>query len=153
MCQIRQNLFRENTFAPIRHINVPNSAHFGTQPCILLLEDFCPILFLEFTTAYMVLRICVPKSSAKHLARVEFSQKCFVDLIFGHRFLSIFSGIFRVLCKLISKYNKINLCNNSKKQRAYWSQKKVDEKKSFLAPKKSLKKSTNRCILLLKCYQ
>jgi hypothetical protein len=64
-----------------------------------LLEDFCPFLFLEFARAYMVSHACVPKSSANYLVRVEFSQKCFVDLIFGHRFLSIFSKFFRLLCK------------------------------------------------------
>ena len=49
---------------------------------------------------------CVPKSSANYLVRVEFSQKCFVDSIFGHRFLSIFSKFFRVLCKSNRKITK-----------------------------------------------
>ena len=53
------------------------------------------------------------KSSAIYLVRVEFSQKCFVDLIFGHRFLSIFLKFCRVLCKLISKSNKFNLHNSN----------------------------------------
>jgi len=58
------------------------------------------------------------KSSANYLVRVEFSQKCFVDLIFGHRFLSIFLETFRVLCKLISKSNKFNLYNSNVFMRA-----------------------------------
>ena len=58
---------------------------------------------LQITTAFMVRCACVPKSSAKHLVRVEFSQKCFVDLIFGHTFLVHFSKLFRLLCKFESK--------------------------------------------------
>jgi hypothetical protein len=66
----------------------------------------------------MVSRTCVPKSSANYLVRVEFSQKCFVDLIFGHRILVHFLRNFSTLVQIESKYNKINLCNNSKKTRA-----------------------------------
>jgi hypothetical protein len=58
----------------------------------------------------MVCRACVPKSSANYLVRVEFSQKCFVDLIFGHTFYVHFSKFFRLLCKFESKNNKIKLC-------------------------------------------
>ena len=53
----------------------------------------------------------VPKSSANYLATHVFSQKCFAILIFGHLFLSIFSEIFWVLCKLVLINNKFNLCN------------------------------------------
>jgi hypothetical protein len=66
----------------------------------------------------MVLRCWCRKSSANYLVRVEFSQKCFVDLIFGHTFLVHFLRIFSSLVQIESKYNKINLCNNSKKTRA-----------------------------------
>ena len=51
-----------------------------------------------------------PKSSANHLVRVEFSQKCFVDLIFGHRILVHFLKNFSSLEQSRIKYNKINLC-------------------------------------------
>ena len=118
MCQNWQNLFQENTFAQIRHINTPFSAHFGTQSCIFLLEEFCPILFLDIMRAHMVSCPWCRKSSANYLARVEFSQKSFVDLIFGHTFLVHFLKNFSSLVQIESKYNKINLCNNSKKTRA-----------------------------------
>ena len=111
MSQKWENLFLENTFARLGDCRI-------IQSCILLLVDFLPSLVLEFARPCMVSRACVPKSSANYLVRVEFSQKCFVDLIFGHRFLSIFSKFFRVLCKVISKYNKINLCNSDVFMRA-----------------------------------
>ena len=50
------------------------------------------------------------KSSANHLVRVEFSQKSFVDLIFGHRILVHFLKNFSSLEQSRIKYNKINLC-------------------------------------------
>lgn len=118
MCQNPQNLFLENTFAQIRHINAPISGILTRKCAFLLLEDFGLILFLKFTTAYMVLHICVPKSSANHLVRVEFSQKSFVDLIFGHRFLSIFSKFFRLLCKTNRKITKLIYVIIVKKTRA-----------------------------------
>ena len=137
MSRIRQNLFLENTFARFGHINAPNSGILTRKCAFWLLEDFCPFLFLKFARAYMVWRACVPKSSAKHLARVEFSQKYFVDLIFGHRFLSIFSKFFRLLCKSNRKITKIILCNNGKKREhnghMFWR----GAKSHFLAPKKT----------------
>ena len=114
MSQKRGNIFPENKNARFGHLRINNSriwreiANFGAKSRFFLLGDFCPILYLDIARAYMVSCACVPKSSANYLVRVEFSQKCFVDLIFGHRFLSIFSKFFRVLCKVISKYNKIN---------------------------------------------
>jgi hypothetical protein len=66
----------------------------------------------------MVSYAFIRKSSANYLVRVEFSQKCFVDLIFGHTFLVHFLRNFSSLVQIESKYNKINLCNNSKKIRA-----------------------------------
>ena len=50
------------------------------------------------------------KSSAIYLVRVEFSQKSFVDLIFGHRILVHFLKNFSSLVQRRIKYNKINLC-------------------------------------------
>jgi len=56
----------------------------------------------------MVSQITFQKSSAKHLATRRISQKCFVDLIFGHHrcpFLKIFSSLvqsrYRNITKLI----------------------------------------------------
>lgn len=50
-------------------------------------------------TAYMVSQILLQKSSANYLARVEFSQKGFVDLDFGHHqcpFLEIFLTLVQI---------------------------------------------------------
>ena len=140
MCPNRQNLFRENTFAQIRHIKSPFSAHFGTQSCILLLEDFCPFLFLDVTRAYMVSCHWCRKSSANYLARVEFSQKSFVDLIFGHTFLVHFLRNFSSLVQIESKYNKINLCNNSKKNESIMVTQKSRWQKVIFGAQKKLKK-------------
>ena len=137
MCPNRQNLFRENTFAQIRHIKAPFSAHFGTQSCILLLEDFCPFLFLDVTRAYMVSCHWCRKSSANYLARVEFSQKCFVDLIFGHRFLSIFLKIFRLLCKSNRNITKLIYVIIVKKREHNGHTKKWMRKSHFWRPKKT----------------
>ena len=66
-------------------------AHFGDcriiQSCIFLLVDFFPILVLEIARPCMLSQLMIPKSSANRLAPHVFSQKCFVDLIFGHRIL------------------------------------------------------------------
>jgi len=118
MCQIRQNLFPENTFARNRHISPPNSGILTRKCAFWLLEVFVPFLFLEIVRAYMVLLHWCRKSSANYLARVEFSQKSFVDLIFGHRFLSIFSGIFRLLCKSNRNITKLIYVIIVKKTRA-----------------------------------
>ena len=47
----------------------------------------------------MVSQIMIPKSSAKYLATRRFSQKGFVDLIFGHRSCPIFK-IFLTLVQI-----------------------------------------------------
>ena len=56
----------------------------------------------------MVSHILLQKSSAKHLATRRISQKCFVDLIFGHhrcpfsqKFFESCANSFRNLTKLI----------------------------------------------------
>jgi hypothetical protein len=56
----------------------------------------------------MVSKIMLQKSSAKHLATRRISQKCFVDLIFGHRscpilktFSSLVQSRYRNITKLI----------------------------------------------------
>jgi len=55
----------------------------------------------------MVSQILLRKSSAKHLARVEFSQKGFVDLDFGHHRCP-FSGNFSTLVQIrIEKITKL----------------------------------------------
>ena len=87
--------------------------HFVQIMWIFLLGVFYIFLFLYYLRAYMMCINKLSKSSAIYLVRVEFSQKCFVDLIFGHRFLSIFLKFCRVLCKLISKSNKFNLHNSN----------------------------------------
>jgi len=133
MSQKWANLFLKNTFARFGDCRI-------IQSCILLLVCFSPISFLEITIPCMVSRACVPKSSANHLAPHVFSQKCFVDLIFGHRFLSIFSGIFRVLCKVISKYNKINLCINPCNSESIMVTKKSGGKNVIFWRKKKLRK-------------
>ena len=74
--------------------------HFVQIMWFFLLGVFGTFLFKIFLRAYMMCAKKLQKSSAIYLVRVEFSQKSFVDLIFGHRFLSIFSKIFRVLCKV-----------------------------------------------------
>ena len=134
MCQIRQNLFRENTFARNRHISPPNSA---PNCAFWLLEDFCPILFLDFARAYMVSCACVQKSSANYLVRVEFSQKGFVDLIFGHRFLSISWKFFRVLCKSNRNITKLIYVIIVKKREHNGHTKKWMRKSHFWRPKKT----------------
>jgi hypothetical protein len=106
MFQKRGNIFPENKNARFGHLRINNS-RIWREIAIFLLGDFCPILFLDITRAYMTSCACVQKSSANYLVRVEFSQKCFVDSIFGHRFLSIFSKFFRLLCKSNRKNNKI----------------------------------------------
>jgi len=66
-----------------------------------------------------------------------FVEKCFVVSIFGHTFYVHFSKIFRVLCKVESKYNKFILENNTVIIRAYWSDKKWRGKSDFFDRKKA----------------
>jgi hypothetical protein len=56
----------------------------------------------------MVSHAFVRKSSANYLAPRIFAQKGFEVSILGHTFYVHFSKIFRVLCKVESKYNKFN---------------------------------------------
>ena len=59
-----------------------------------------------FVTAYMVLQLTSRKSSAKHLATRGFSQKGFVDLIFGHHrcpFSENFSSLVQIRIEEITK--------------------------------------------------
>jgi hypothetical protein len=54
----------------------------------------------------MVSQNAFPKSSANYLVRVEFSQKGFVDLDFGHRscpILKIFSTLVQIRIEKITK--------------------------------------------------
>ena len=57
-------------------------------------------------TAYMVSQILLQKSSAKHLAPRRISQKCFVDLDYGHHrcpFLKTFSSLVQIRIEEITK--------------------------------------------------
>ena len=130
MSQKWETIFLENTFARFWDCRI-------IQSCIFLLDDFCPFLFLDVTRAYMVSWQWYRKSSANHLARVEFSQKCFVDLIFGHRFLSIFSKFFRVLCKSNRNITKLIYVIIVKKREHNGNMVWMGANSDFLAPKKT----------------
>ena len=60
---------------------------------------FMVFLIFSCSTACMVSQIMVQKSSAKYLATRRFSQKGFVDLIFGHRWCP-FSRNFSTLVQI-----------------------------------------------------
>ena len=63
----------------------------------------------------MVSEILIQKSSANYLVRVEFSQKGFVDSIFGHHrcpFSKIFLTLVQIRIEKITKLIYIFLCKN-----------------------------------------
>ena len=65
----------------------------------MIFTNFIHFIQLNYITAYMVSQIMISKSSAKHLATRRISQKCFVDVDFGHHrcpFLEIFSTLVQI---------------------------------------------------------
>ena len=64
-------------------------------------------------TAYMVSRLLIPKSSAKHLATRVFSQKGFDISIFGHHrcpFSGNFSSLVQIRIEKITKLFYVIMC-------------------------------------------
>ena len=63
----------------------------------------------------MVSQNAFPKSSAKHLATRGFSQKCFVDVDFGHHscpFLRIFLTLVQIRIEKITKLFYVIIMRN-----------------------------------------
>ena len=84
----------------------------------------------------MVSQLMVQKSSAKHLAMRRFSQKGFVDLIFGHRscpFLRIFLTLVQIR---IEKITNLIYAIMGKKEEHNGVINYAPEKSEFLCPKK-----------------
>jgi len=99
-------IFKINETPFLGHAQTPKNAGFWPKMSHFSARWFLPHFNTVLKmTALWWRRACSKKSSAIYLVRVEFSQKYFVDLIFGHRFLSIFSKFFRLLCKVESKNN------------------------------------------------
>ena len=90
----------------------------GVKLSLFLLGIFITFSRIPFATPCMVSHLTCSKSSANYLVRVEFVEKGFEVSIFGHTFYVRFSKFFRVLCKVISKNNKINLCLKEENVRA-----------------------------------
>jgi hypothetical protein len=83
----------------------------------------------------MVSQNAFPKSSAKHLARVEFSQKSFVDVDFGHHrcpFLKIFSTLVQIRIEKITKLFHVIIMRNREHN---GHAKNGSKKTSFFVPK------------------
>ena len=80
----------------------------------------------------MVSQLMIQKSSAKHLATRGFSQKGFVDLIFGHRscpFPGYFSSLVQIRIEEITKLIYVIIC---KKEEHNGHKKYAPKKSEFL---------------------
>jgi len=95
----------------------------------------------------MVSQNAFPKSSAKHLATRGFSQKGFVDLIFGHHscpILKIFSTLVQIRIEKVTKLFYVIIMRN----REHNGHAKNGSKKSeFLDRKKSEFLDPSKCIV------
>ena len=88
----------------------------------------------------------IPKSSAKYLATRRFSQKGFVDLIFGHHscpFLRIFLTLVQIR---IEKITNLIYVIMGKKEHHNGPTKNAPEKSEFLG-RKNLTYDTSKCIV------